>query len=117
MYREALREMGRAKDLLPRNTAVQCDIGHVYAVSGDQGSAEKVIAALKEESAHRYVNAYELALIYVGLGQNDQAFKSLDRAFREHSDMLVYLKVDPRLDSIRSDSRFADLLRLVGVPN
>jgi tetratricopeptide (TPR) repeat protein len=117
MYPEALREIGRAKHLLPRNAAVQCDIGHVYAVSGDKGNAEKVIAALKEESAHRYVNAYELALIYVGLGQNDQAFKSLDRAFREHSDMLVYLKVDPRLDSIRSDSRFADLMRRVGVPN
>jgi TolB-like protein/DNA-binding winged helix-turn-helix (wHTH) protein len=117
MYPEALREIGRAKDLLPRNAVVQCDIGHVYAVSGDKGNAEKVIAALKEESAHRYVNAYELALIYVGLRQNDQAFKSLDRAFREHSDMLVYLKVDPRLDSIRSDSRFADLMRRVGVPN
>jgi TolB-like protein/DNA-binding winged helix-turn-helix (wHTH) protein/Flp pilus assembly protein TadD len=117
MYPEALREMGRAKDLLPRNLAVLCDIGHVYAVSGDKGNAEKVIAALEEESAHRYVNAYELALIYVGLGQNDQAFKSLNRAFRDHSDMLVYLKVDPRLDSIRSDSRFADLMRRVGVPD
>lgn len=117
MYPEALREMGRAKDLLPRNLAVLCDIGHVYAVSGDKGNAEKVIAALEEESAHRYVNAYELALIYVGLGQNDQAFKSLDRAFREHSDMLVYLKVDPRLDSIRSDFRFPNLMRSVGVPN
>lgn len=41
---------------------------------------------------------------YIGLGQNDQAFKSLEQAFREHSDMLVYLKVDPRLDPIRSDS-------------
>jgi TolB-like protein/DNA-binding winged helix-turn-helix (wHTH) protein/Tfp pilus assembly protein PilF len=117
MYPEALREMGRAKDLLPTNLAVQCDIGHVYAVSGDKGSAEKVIAGLKEESAHRYVNQYELGLIYVGLGQSDQAFQSLERAFREHSDMLVYLKVDPRLDSIRSDSRFADLIRRVGVPN
>jgi hypothetical protein len=76
-----------------------------------------VIAGLKEESAHRYVNQYELGLIYVGLGQSDQAFQSLERAFREHSDMLVYLKVDPRLDSIRSDSRFADLIRRVGVPN
>ncbi|HKV79023.1 MAG TPA: tetratricopeptide repeat protein [Candidatus Sulfotelmatobacter sp.] len=117
MFPQALREMGRAKDLLPTNLTVQCDIGHIYAVSGDKDRAEKVIAGLKEESARRYVNQYELALIYVGLGQNDQAFKSLERAFHEHSDMLVYLKVDPRLDSIRSDSRFADLMRRVGIPD
>jgi hypothetical protein len=76
-----------------------------------------VIAELEEESARRYVNLYELALIYIGLGQDDQAFEWLDRAFREHSDQLIYLKVDPRLDSIRSDSRFTDLVRRVGVPN
>jgi hypothetical protein len=75
-----------------------------------------VIAGLKEESARHYVNLYELALIYIGLGQNDQAFEWLDRAFREHSDQLIYLKVDPRLDSVRSDSRFAGLVRRVGIP-
>ena len=117
MYPEALHEMARAKDLLPGNLAVQSDIGHVYAVSGDKGNAERVIGGLKEESARRYVNQYEIALIYIGLGQNGQAFKSLERAFREHSDMLVYLKVDPRLDPIRSDSRFADLMHRVGIPN
>jgi len=117
MYPDALREMNKAKDLLPKNLAVLCDIGHVYAVSGDKSGARKTIALLKEEAAHRYVNQYELALIYIGLGQNDQAFKSMEQGFREHSDMLVYLKVDPRLDPIRSDSRFADLLRRVGVPN
>jgi TolB-like protein/DNA-binding winged helix-turn-helix (wHTH) protein len=117
MYPEALREMGKAKDLLPGNLAVQSDIGHVYAVSGDKGAAERVIAGLKEESGRRYVNLYELALIYVGLNQNDQAFEWLDKAFREHSDQLIYLNVDPRLDSIRSDSRFTALVRLVGIPN
>ena len=117
MYPEALHELGRARDLLPTNLAVQCDIGHVYAISGDKGNAEKVIAMLKEGSARRYVNQYELGLIYIGLGQDDKAFKSLEQAFREHSDMLVYLKVDPRLDSIRSDSRFANLMRRVGIPD
>jgi TolB-like protein/DNA-binding winged helix-turn-helix (wHTH) protein len=116
MYPEALREMGKGKDLLPGNLAVQSDIGHVYAVSGDKGAAERVIAGLKEESVRRYVNQYELALIYVGLNQNDQAFERLDNAFREHSDQLIYLKVDPRLDPIRSDPRFKDLVRLVGIP-
>jgi len=117
MYPEALREMNRAKDLLPNNLAVLCDIGHLYAVSGDRPNAEKVIAALKQESAQRYVNRYELALIYLGLGNNDEAFRALERAHRERSDMLIYLKVDPRFDSLHSDARFAGLLRGVGVPN
>jgi TolB-like protein/DNA-binding winged helix-turn-helix (wHTH) protein/Flp pilus assembly protein TadD len=117
MYSQALREMGIAKNLLPGNLAVVSDIGHVYAVSGDKGAAEKVIVELKRESAHRYVNDYELALIYVGLSRKDEAFQSLDRAFREHSDQLIYLNVDPRLDPIRSDTRFADLVRIVGIPH
>ena len=117
MYPDALREMGRAKDLLPKNLAVLCDIAHVYAVSGDASSARRTIALLKEESKRRYVNQYELALTYIGLGQNDQAYSSLEQGFGEHSDMLVYLKVDPRLDTIRSEPRFRDLMHRVGVPN
>jgi len=51
-----------------------------------------------------------------GLGQRDQAFESLDKAFRERSDQMIYLKVDPRLDSLRSDARFASLVLRVGIP-
>jgi tetratricopeptide (TPR) repeat protein len=116
MYPEALHEMEEAKNLLPENLAVQSDIGHVYAVSGDRAAAGRVMAWLKRESVRRYVNQYELALIHVGLGDKDQAFAALERAFREHSDQLIYLKVDPRLDSMRSDSRFQDLIRRVGIP-
>ena len=117
MYPEALRELTKTKDLLPGNLAVQSDIGHVYAVSGNKSEAEKTIARLKQESTRTYVNLYELALIYIGLGQNDQAFDWLEKAYRERSDQLIYLKVDPRLDPIRSDSRLADLVRRVGIPD
>ena len=117
MYPEALRELTKTKDLLPGNLAVQSDIGHVYAVSGNKSEAEKTIARLKQESTRTYVNLYELALIYIGLGQDDQAFDWLEKAYRERSDQLIYLKVDPRLDPIRSDSRFADLVRRVGIPD
>lgn len=116
MYVEALRELGRAKDLLKSNLAVDADRGRVYAVSGRRSEADKAIAGLKKESARRYVNPYQIALIYVGLGQNEQAFDWLDKAVRERSDMLVYLKTDSRLDPIHSDSRFPELERRVGIP-
>lgn len=117
MYADALREMQKAKDLLPGNLGVQADIGHVYAVSGDKTAANRVLTELKQASGSRYVNQYEIAIIYAGLGQKDQAFACLSAAFRERSDMLVYLNVDPRLNVLRSDARFTDLVRLVGVPD
>jgi TolB-like protein/DNA-binding winged helix-turn-helix (wHTH) protein/Tfp pilus assembly protein PilF len=116
MYPEALRELGSARDLLPGNLVLESDIGNVYAVSGNKRAAESVIAELKQESAHRYANPYQIALIYAGLGQRDQTFEWLEKAYRGRSDLLVYFKVDPRLDPIRSDSRFAALLRRIAIP-
>ena len=116
MYAEALQEMRKARELLKSNLVVDGDIGHLYAVSGRAREAEQVIANLKVLSRSRYVNPFEIALIYVGLGQNEQAFEWLDRAYQQRSDMLVYLKADPRLDPIRSDPRFARLVLAVGIP-
>jgi hypothetical protein len=62
------------------------------------------------------VSPFEIALIYVGLGDTSRAFEWLERAYLERSDLLVYLKVDPRLDPIRSDRRFKDLVARVGIP-
>src|SRR5262249_40057903 len=117
LYGDALRELAAARELLAANTAVRADIGHVYALSGDAPMANRVIAELSGESTRRYVTAYEVALIYVGLRKYGQAFEWLERAFRERSDQLIYLGVDPRLDPIRSDARFADLTRRVGIPH
>lgn len=117
MYPEALREMVRAKELFPNNVALQGDIGHVYAVSGNSAEAQKIVAHLKQESEQRYVNSFEIALVYVGLGDNDQGIEWLNKAFGERSDQMIYLNADPRLDPIRSDPRFAELVRRVGIPN
>ncbi len=116
MYAEAETELRKAKDLLPENVIVEADIGHAYAVSGKRDEARKVIDELKELSRRRYVASYHIALIYTGLGDKDRAFEWLDNAYRERSDLLVYLKVEPRLDSLRSDQRFADLVRRVELP-
>jgi TolB-like protein/DNA-binding winged helix-turn-helix (wHTH) protein/tetratricopeptide (TPR) repeat protein len=116
MYPEALREMTHGKELLKGNIVIESDIARLYAVSGNRAQAETVIADLKRLSRRKYVNSFEIAIIYVGLGQKDEAFGWLEKAYRERSDLLVYLKVDPRLDSIRADTRFVDLVRRVGIP-
>ena len=108
--------MRKAKELLKENIGIEADIGRVYALSGKRDDAHKVIDDLGQISKQRYVSSYNVALIYIGLGEKDRAFDSLEKAYKERSDLLVYLKVDPRLDTLRSDPRFADLMRRIGLP-
>jgi TolB-like protein/Tfp pilus assembly protein PilF/class 3 adenylate cyclase len=115
MYEEAMAELMKAKSLLPENAAVEAEMGHVYAVSGKMDKAKKVIDRLNELSQRKYVSSYHMALIHTGLGDNDRALDLLERAYNERSDLLVYLKIDPRLNSLRSDRRFAGLLRRLGL--
>src|SRR5205814_10146111 len=116
MYAEAETELRQAKALLQRNVAVEADLGYAYAASGKVGEAKKAIDELKQSSKQRYVSSYYIALIYAALGEKNLAFEWLENAYKERSDLLIYLKVDPRLDSLRSDARFADLMRRVGLP-
>jgi TolB-like protein/Tfp pilus assembly protein PilF/predicted Ser/Thr protein kinase len=91
-------------------------LGHVYAVSGRKTEARKILAELQRLSEHSYVPAHDVALVCTGLGEKDKAFAWLDTAYEEHSFNLSHLKVEPRFDPLRSDPRFADLLRRVGLP-
>ncbi len=101
MYADALRELRRAKQLLPANTVIDSDLGHVYAMAGKHAEARGILAGLERGAGQSYVSSFELALVYLGLGERDKAFERLEQAYRERSDMLVYLRVDPRLDAVR----------------
>jgi len=114
-YEEALLELQKSKDLLRENVGVEADIGYCYAVLGSGRKAKTVIDDLAELSRRRYVSSYLTALIYAGLGEKDLAFEWLEKAYEERSDLLVYLKVEPRLDSLRSDPHFSDLLHRMGL--
>ena len=76
----------------------------------------KIIDELKEISKTGYVPPYNIAIVYAGLGDKGQAFAWLDRAYDERSGYLTWLTTDPQLDNLRSDPRFADLMRRVGFP-
>jgi TolB-like protein len=90
-------------------------LGNVYARAGRTQAAQRIIRQLQADVKGDGVGRYEIALVYTGLGQKDQAFAWLDAAYRAHDVGLVYLKVDPCLDPLRSDPRFMNLLQRVGL--
>jgi TolB-like protein/class 3 adenylate cyclase/Tfp pilus assembly protein PilF len=114
-YADALIELRKGKTLLRGNVGVQADIGYAYAVSGNKAQARRVITQLNALSQRRYVSSYHTGLIYAGLQEINQAFDWLERAYRERSDLLVYLAVEPRLDPLRADRRFGKLLQRIGL--
>ena len=90
-------------------------LGHAYAMAGRKDDARQILKRLKELSRHRYVSPYHTALMYIALGERDEAFAWLEKAYNDHYWMMAFLKVDPRLDPLRSNLRFQDLLRHVGL--
>jgi serine/threonine protein kinase/tetratricopeptide (TPR) repeat protein len=114
---EAIAEFQRALELEKDNAETWSSLGHAYALSGNRAEAQKMLDHLKELSAHTWVAPYNVAVIYAGLGEKDQAFAWLDRAYKDRSYYLaVYLTTDARMDSLRSDPRFGELHRRVGLP-
>ena len=113
---EAIAEFQRALELEKDNPEIWSGLGHAYALSGNRTEAQKVIDHLKGLSAHSYIAPFDFAVIYAGLGEKDQAIAWLNRAYAERSYYVpVYLTTDARLDSLRSDPRFGDLLRRIGL--
>jgi tetratricopeptide (TPR) repeat protein len=115
MYREAVAELRKAVELSSDAPMDVAALGHAYAVSGQRVEAHKALQKLEDLAKRRYVSNFPQALIYAGLGENDRAIERLEWAFREHSSAMVKLKVDPRLEPLRGDARFTDLVRRVGL--
>ena len=111
MFEEAIAEFQKGSDLSDGSTYARARLGYAYAVAGKASEAQKVLGELKYLSNRKYVSAYDIALIHLGLGEKDQAFAWLERAYEERCPTLEFLKVEPSLDPLRSDPRFADLLR------
>ncbi len=115
MYEAAISELNKARQL-DENQQVLGNLGYAYAVAGKRSEAQKIIDELQGLSKRRYMDPYYVALIYIGLGDKEQAFAWLAKAYDERSSWLTTLKAEPELDSLRSDPRFAELVRRVGLP-
>jgi TolB-like protein/Tfp pilus assembly protein PilF len=113
---QAIQSYQRARQSEENVPELLALVGRAYALSGKKAEAQKVIDELKELSKRAYVSPYTLAIIYAGLGNKDETFAYLNRAYDERSYYLTWLKVDSQMDNMRSDPRFQDLLRRVNLP-
>lgn len=113
MYAEAIVEYEKYISLEREDTSVQTYLAYTYAMSGKRG---KALAILNKLRTTMYVSAAELAIVYAGLGEKEQAFQSLKRACDAHDPNMQGIKSEPHYDSLRSDSRFVELVRCVGLP-
>lgn len=114
-YSNALSEYQKAHQLNEYDPHVVALTGRLYAVTGKRAEAQSIIAQLKSIGMERYVADYSLALIYAALGEKDQAFELLEKSYRDHTVDMLTLYYDPLIDNLRSDPRFADLQRRVGL--
>ena len=114
-YPEAIAALEKAR-LLDVNPSSLGYLGYVYAAAGKKAEAQRVLEELKELSSKRYVSPYNIACIYAGLNDKDQAFEWLERAYQERSFEVTLLKVYAVLDNLRPDPRFRDLLRRMNLP-
>jgi eukaryotic-like serine/threonine-protein kinase len=115
VYATAISEFTKARSI-GDNPFIVAGLGYAYASSGRKHDALQVIAELKPKSKQRHISSYAIATVYAGLGDRDKAFEYLEKAYDERSPGITWLKVEPMLDSIRSDPRYGDLLRRTGLP-
>ena len=116
MFEEAIEEIQKTVEIsggIPQSVS---SLAHAFAVSGKRNKALKILDDLKEQSRRRYISAYDVAIIYAGLGDRKQVADWLEKAYQERSIGLASIKVDPRFDPLRSDPRLQDLLRRIGLP-
>jgi eukaryotic-like serine/threonine-protein kinase len=120
VYPQALAEYDdiadRDKVTAPGNQFAAGMLGWIYAVSGRRTDALKIAQEFEDLSAHAYVDFYWSGVIYAGLGDKDEAFRLLEKSYQEHAATMPYLAVDPFWYGMRSDPRYADLLRRIGLP-
>jgi TolB-like protein/DNA-binding winged helix-turn-helix (wHTH) protein/Tfp pilus assembly protein PilF len=112
----AIPELRKAVELSHGTPLMISALANVYARSGNKAEAERLLVDLSSESKTQYVSPYYFAVVYVGLGKPEEAIDWLEKAFADRSNGLVFLKVEPGLDDLRSNPRFVALQRKLKFP-
>lgn len=114
-YESAIRNLVRAAEIAGRGGLFLAALGHCYGVSGQRALARALLQELEERSRERYVSPYDVMLVQLGLGETELALESLQRAIEDRTAWLWHTPVERRLDGIRDEPRFRDLLSRYGL--
>lgn len=117
MYDQAITELRRAAEISQSSPPAIAALARTYAVSRRGTEARKLLDQLMEQSKKRYVSPFYVAIVYAGLGENDQALDWIEKAYKDRSNAIVFVKVDPQLDTLRSAPRFQSLLHRLALQN
>jgi len=115
MFDEAIAQARKAEELSGGHSHAFAFEGYALAKSGKQRKAQEVLAALMRLSTKRYVSPYSVALIYNGLGKRNETLTWLEKGYEQRDPKMVFLRVEPKWNNLRDDSRFQDLLRRIGL--
>jgi TolB-like protein len=116
--REAIREFQHALELSgAEDTDIQLDLGFACAVSGQQEEARRILVKLEQMHQQGIAPSASVAILYGALGESDQAFAWLEKAYQERDPQLTYLKAGRRFEPMRKDPRFGQFVRRVGLPD
>ena len=100
----------------PRGPRVRVELGRVEALAGRTEEARPILEELRQTASTGFVPSYELAVLWVAMGDAGRALVLLDEAAADRDADLVYLRVDPRLERLRGDRRFTRVVRRLGLP-
>ncbi len=114
-YDQAIADATRARTLMGDDPTAIEELAYAYALAGQKNEARKLAEALKAKSNSEYLDPTLIALVYTALGEKDEAFRWLDKAYAARSPWMTWLKVEPKFDPLRSDSRFSALMHRVGI--
>lgn len=113
-YPEAIAEFEKALALSHNSPPMVAALAHLYAVSGRQMEARRLLEILMQRSKQQYVSPFYIAVVYAGLGERGQAITWLENAYGDRSNSMIFLRVDPDFDGLRAETRFQELLRRLG---
>jgi tetratricopeptide (TPR) repeat protein len=111
----AVRELGKAVENSRGSAWTRCMLGHAWGVFGEPAKAQEILADLQDSDKYGYVRAFGVAMIYLGLGDRDQALTWLEKGCNDRDVWALNLKVDPIYADLRTDARFVALLKRVGL--